>query len=339
MRGTRRFDRLFRHAWHVAVAALAVVALAGCSALGGSDSNSSGGNDKVEKAHVNVAVIPGVIDIAGYKRAVEAGYFKDEGLEPEDVSVSTGAVAPPMLLNHEIDFAFGNWTSFLEAQAKGVLGSVGGLRVVSDAQQAREGMTALVVLPDSPIKSIKDLTHRSIGVNALKSNVTLTSQAVLRANGVDDTSVQFKVVSTASALNAMRTHQVDAMSLQEPNLTIAKRELGAVVIADRAAGPVANFPISGYVTSGDFAKQNPRTVAAFQRAMARGQADVANRQVLESILQRYAKIDNGVAQAVVAGTFPTSVDKARLQQLATLMQTYGILDRALDVSPMFPPGA
>src|ERR1044072_3331855 len=70
-----------RRARYVAVAALAVTALAGCSALGGSDSGSSGGNDQVEKAKIKVAVIPGLIDIAGYKRAQAAGYFKAEGLD------------------------------------------------------------------------------------------------------------------------------------------------------------------------------------------------------------------------------------------------------------------
>ena len=90
---------MIRRARYVAVAALAVTALAGCSALGGSDSGSSGGNGQVEKAKIKVAVIPGLIDIAGYKRAQAAGYFKAEGLDVEDVSIKTGAQAPPMLIN------------------------------------------------------------------------------------------------------------------------------------------------------------------------------------------------------------------------------------------------
>lgn len=326
---------LIRRSRYVAVAALAITALAGCSALGGSDSDSSGGNGQVEKAKVKVAVIPGLIDIAGYKRAQAAGYFKAEGLDVEDVSIKTGAQAPPMLVANQVDFAFGNWTSALGAQNQGSFSKGGGEIAVADALTASEGMTALVALPDSGIKSPKDLKGKKIGVNAKKSNVTLTSDAVLQANDVDPTSVEYDVVPTAEALTALKTHLVDVMSLQEPNLTQAKQSLGVVTVADRATGPVANFPVSGFVTTGNFAKANPKTVAAFQRAMSKGQADMTNRQTLEDTLLQYTTIKKDVAKLVVAGVFPTTVDKTRLQRLADLMQTYKIIPAKMDVSPMF----
>src|SRR4029079_12791407 len=138
------------------------------------------------------------------------------------------------------------------------------LRLVSDGLQATEGMSALVAMPDSGIETPKDLTGKAIGVNALKSNVELTTRAVLQANDVDPNTVQFKVIPTSNALNALETKQIPVMSLQEPNLTTAKQKLGVVVVADRATGPVANFPVSGYVTSAKLAKESPKTVAAFQ---------------------------------------------------------------------------
>ncbi|TDQ04564.1 ABC transporter substrate-binding protein [Labedaea rhizosphaerae] len=335
MTRTKGVGSLTRRAGFVAVAALAITALAGCSALGGSDSGSSGGNGQVEKAKIKVAVIPGLIDIAGYKRAQAAGYFKAEGLDVEDVSIKTGADAPPLLINKSVDFAFGNWTSALGAQAKGTYSKVGGEVAVADALTATEGMTALVALPSSNIKSPKDLKGKKIGVNALKSNVTLTSDAVLAANGLQSSDVTYTKVPTADALNALTNHLVDVMSLQEPNLTQAKQKLGVVTVADRATGPVANFPVSGYVSTGDFVKANPKTVAAFQRAVAKGQADMTNRQTLEDTLLQYTPIDKSVAKLVVAGVFPTVVDKTRLQRLADLMLTYKIIDNKLDVSPMF----
>lgn len=316
-----------------AVIAVAATALAGCSALGGSDSTDAGGNDKVEKATIKVAVIPKLIDIAGYERALRSGYFEKEGLKIEEVSIKSATEAIPLFKNNQIDFAFGNWTSFVEAQAKGVVD----LKAIADAQQAAEGMTALVAMPDSGIKTVKDLAGKSIGVNALKSNVTLTSQAVMQANDVDPNSVRFTVIPTASAINALETKQIDVMSLQEPNLTSAKQKIGVVVVADRATGPVSNFPISGYVASSSFAKDNPKTVQAFQRAMAKGQSDVSERQTFETTLLQYSDIDKDTAKMVVAGTWPTSVDKTRLQRVADLMQTYGILDQKVDISSMIQP--
>jgi NitT/TauT family transport system substrate-binding protein len=311
-------------------AALAITTLAGCGALGSSDNSNSGANAQVEKSKVKVAIIPQLIDIAGYMRAKNAGYFKAEGLDIDEVPIKSATDAVPQLKNGQLDFAFGNWTTFIEAQARKAVD----LRLVSDGLQAKEGMSALCALPDSGIKTPKDLAGKAIGINALKGNVELTTRAVLQANDVDTNSVQFKVIPTSNALNALQTKQIPVMALQEPNLTVAKQKLGVVVVADRATGPVADFPIAGYVTSAKFAQTDPRTVAAFQRAMTKGQSDMADRQTLEKTLLAYSGIEPTIAKLVVAGVFPGSVDKTRLQRVADLMQTYGILTEKFDVGPV-----
>jgi NitT/TauT family transport system substrate-binding protein len=310
-------------------AVVVVGALGGCSLLGGSD-DDAGGNDKVEKATVTVGIIPQLIDIAGFERAQAAGYFADEGLTVKPVTIKSATEAVPKLKTGELDFAFGNWTSFVAAQAQGAVD----LRTVADGLRAKKGMTALVAMPQSGITAPKDLPGRSVGVNALVGNVTLTSKAVIKAAGVDPSAVQFKVIPTANALNALQTGQIDVMSLQEPNLTIAKQTLGVRVVVDRATGPVADFAISGYVSPGDFVTTNPKTTAAFARAMAKGQGDLADRDTVEKTLSDYAKIDAKVAKAVGVGVFPTTVDEDRLQKVADLMLTYGELKTKFDVGPM-----
>lgn len=323
--------------WAVAASAVvAVVAVAGCGALGESD-DDAGGNDQVEKATVKVGIIPQLIDIAGFERASSAGYFSDEGLKVELVTIKSATEAVPKLKTGELDFAFGNWTSFIAAQAEGAVD----LQTVADGLQAKDGMTALVAMPQSGITSVNDLPGKSVGVNALVGNVTLTSKAVIEAAGVDPATVQYKVVPTANALNALQTGQIDVMSLQEPNLTEAKQKLGAVVVVDRGTGPVADFSISGYVAPTDFVKENPKTTAAFARAMAKGQGDLADRQTVQKTLLDYADIEPDIAKAVGVGVFPTTVDHARLQKVADLMVTYGQLKEKFDVSPMIyhPPAS
>lgn len=310
--------------------AVALFTVTGCGALGGSDATDSGGNEKVERATVKVGLIPQLIDMAGFQRAKKAGYFADEGITVEEVAIKSATDAVPQLKTNQLDFSIGNWVTFIEAQARGVVD----LRIVADGLRAREGMNALVAMPDAGIRTPQDLPGRSIGINALRGNVELTSRAVIQAAGVDPNSVQFKVIPTSNALNALQTKQIDVMSLQEPNLTTAKQKMGVVVVVDRATGPVADFPVGGYVTSAGFAEQNPKTVAAFQRAVAKGQADVADRAVLEETLMSYANIDQNIARNVGVGVFPTTVERSRLQRVADLMRTYGILDEEFDVTPM-----
>jgi NitT/TauT family transport system substrate-binding protein len=75
-------------------------------------------------------------------------------------------------------------------------------------------------------------------------------------------------------------------------------------------------------------------VAAFQRAMAKGQADAADRPTVEPLLVEYAKVDKETAGLVHFGAFPTTLDQTRLQRVVQLMQRYGMLDKELDVKPM-----
>lgn len=313
----------------VAAVTVTAVALGGCGLLGGSD-DEAGGNDRVEKATVTVGIIPQLIDIAGFERARDAGYFADEGLTVNLVTIKSATEAVPKLKTGELDFAFGNWTSFIAAEAEGAVD----VEAVADGLRAKKGMTALVAMPGSGITSPKDLPGRSVGVNALVGNVTLTSKAVVKAAGVDPGQVQFKVIPTANALNALQTGQIDVMSLQEPNLTVAKQKLGVTVVVDRATGPVADFSISGYVAPTDFVTANPRTAAAFARAMAKGQGDMADRKTVEKTLMGYADIGADTAKAVGVGVFPTTVDGARLQKVADLMLTYGELKQKFDVGRM-----
>jgi NitT/TauT family transport system substrate-binding protein len=171
--------------------------------------------------------------------------------------------------------------------------------------------------------------------------VELSVRAILQANGVDTDTVEFKVVPISNAVNALQTHQIDVMSLNQPNLEMAKQALGVVAVADRATGPMHDFPIGGYATTATFTRENPKTVAAVQRAIAHGQSDVADRQVLEDTLLAYTDIDKNTAKAVVAtvgpGAFPTSLDKINMQRVADLMDKYDILPGKFDVGPMIYP--
>lgn len=318
-----------RHAIRAVTGFVAVAALAGCGALGGASSSPSGGNDKVEKAVLNVADNE-TIDTAGFHIALDKGYFRQEGLDVRIAVVSGSQEAIPRMINRSIDIGWGNWISFLMARQKNTLH----FKAIGETYQTRPGMTALAAMPTSGIRSPKDLAGKKIGINSFGSHAELTSRAVLEASGVDPNSVHFVTVSLPNALHALQTDQVDAMSLQEPNLTQAKDKLGITVVADRAEGSVADFPNSGFAVTDDFAKQYPKTISAFQRALAKGQADAVNRQLLVDELTKYAKIDQQTASRVTAGVFPTSVDPARLQRCADLMTQYHMLPAHLDIQQL-----
>ncbi|MEO6085608.1 MAG: ABC transporter substrate-binding protein [Umezawaea sp.] len=331
--------RVGRHA-RMIVGGLSVLALlasvAGCGALGGSSETPAAekpATGKLEKSKITLGVLP-ILDVASVHVAIKKGYFKEEGLDVDLKVIQGGAAAIPGLINGDLDMTFGNWVSFLAAQSKDAAKAVDGLKLVSDGYQAKPDMFLIVAGKDSPLKSPKDLAGKTIAINTFKNIAELTAKATLEANNVDPNSVTFKEFAFPDMQAAIEAKTVDAAFMVEPFITRAQRAIGSVTVLDAASGPTDNIPIAGYATSGKFAKENPNTVAAFQRAMAKGQKDASDRATVEPLLQEYAKVDKETASLVHFGEFPTTLDATRLQRVATLMKTYGLLEKEMDVKPM-----
>ena len=330
MRTTRR-----RHSMTVVAVLIAVVGLllTGCSALGGSDDDANPSGDGPEKPTVRVGLLP-VVDVASFYIAQERGYFAAEGIDAEPVIVQGGAAAIPGLVSGDLDITFGNWVSFILAQSQGVAD----FRLISDSYQAKPNMFLVMSRPGPPVSSPADLAGKRVAVNTFNNIAELTTRSALRTNGVDPNSVQFVELAFPDMPAALAQGQVDAAFMVEPFITKSAQTFGAVPILDAASGPTQEIPIAGYGVTGEFAQQNPKTVAAFQRAMARGQQDANDRATVVGILPSYAKIDPATAAVVNLGTYPTSLSATRLQRVADLMREFNVLPGPFDVAPMISAG-
>lgn len=329
---TRRVRRMAIRG--IALATL-LVTVASCGALGGKEQAppASNSNGQVEKSKITLGVIP-VIDVASVHVAIKKGYFKAEGLEVELKTIQGGAAAIPGLVKQELDMSFGNWVSFFAAQSKDTAKSVEGIKLIADGYQAKPDMFLILADGSSTIKSPKDLAGKTIGINTFANIAELTAKATLEAANVDVSTVKFKEMAFPDMQAAVQNKTVDAAFMVEPFITRAQRAAGQIKVLDAATGPTDNIPIAGYATTGKFAKENPKTVAAFQRAMAKGQADAADRPTVEPLLVEYAKVDKETAGLVHFGAYPTTLDATRLQRIVQLMQRYKMLDKELDVKPM-----
>jgi len=329
---TRRVRRMAIRG--IALATL-LVTVASCGALGGKEQAppASSSNGQVEKSKITLGVIP-VIDVASVHVAIKKGYFKAEGLEVELKTIQGGAAAIPGLVKQELDMSFGNWVSFFSAQSKDTAKSVEGIKLIADGYQAKPDMFLILADGGSSIKSPKDLAGKTIGINTFANIAELTAKATLEAANVDVSTVKFKEMAFPDMQAAVQNKTVDAAFMVEPFITRAQRAAGQIKVLDAATGPTDNIPIAGYATTGKFAKENPKTVAAFQRAMAKGQADAADRPTVEPLLVEYAKVDKETAGLVHFGAYPTTLDATRLQRIVQLMQRYKMLDKELDVKPM-----
>jgi NitT/TauT family transport system substrate-binding protein len=158
----------------------------------------------------------------------------------------------------------------------------------------------------------------------------------MQGAGVDPNSVQFVELPFPDMIPALQNGQIEAAILLEPFLTVAAGQ-GAVSVLNVASGPTADLPIAGIATTAEFARDNPNTLAAFQRALDRAQAEMGDRATVEQTLTGYTSITPEVAPRLTLGTWAPGLDQAGLQRVSDLMLQYGVLPQPFDVAPLLAP--
>ena len=272
-----------------------------------------------------------VADTAPVQLAISKGLFKAEGLTVKTQVIQGGAAGIPLLKSGRLDFSFGNYVSLFTAGTKDP-----GFKpkIVAEGFRSASKTHTLMVRGDSPYRTVKDLAGKKIAVNTKRNISTLLVRAAGTAQGVTfDEDKNFVEVAPPAMEQALKSKSVDAVQAIEPFGTQMEASMGARMVADLATGETADLPIAGYAATEKFVEDNPKTVAAFQRALTKAQGMAADRKVVEQVLPSYAKgIDAKVASSMSMGTYPTSLDTSALQRVADLMSQFKYVDKPIDVT-------
>ncbi|RZS41069.1 NitT/TauT family transport system substrate-binding protein [Herbihabitans rhizosphaerae] len=306
-----------------------LAALTGCSALGDSESSASAGG-KVEKSSIKISVMP-TTDVAPFHLAMKRGYFKAEGID--DVKISnapSGGASVTKLTSGEVDIAYSSYTPFYVAKAKGVLD----LKFVADASSAGPKSTVVVALPTSSVRTPADLAGKRVAVTARNTISDLLTMATLKIQDVPYQTIKWVEIPFPQTAAKLASREVDAAFLTEPWITHAAKTTGAVPVIDVATGPTANFPTAGYASTGKFTSENPKTVAAFQRAMKRATDESRDRSVVEPLLVEFAGVDHDIAKLATLLDFQSAMDATRMQRVPDLLLEFKVIDKKIDVAPL-----
>lgn len=319
-----RFSRTSRLGFSV-VSAVAVAVLAACGSSGsGSASGSPSGGQATSGTAAGTTIVVGslpVLDTAGLQVAIKEGYFKQAGLNVTVQSVAQSTAAIPDLLHGSIDvIGGGNYVSFLEAQAHGTFP----VEFLAPAVDCSADDYGVVAMPSSGITKASDLAGKTIAVNLTQNIQTLTTSAVLQADGVNASSVRYVQIPFPDMVSALQAGRVSAISAVEPFLSAALAA-GGKLVTSTCTGPTAGFPLSGYITTQTWAQQHAAAARAFQEALEKGNAYAnAHPDVVRSVLPTYTTMTAKAAATVPLGTYPSTLTTAPLQRIATLMKAGGL---------------
>jgi NitT/TauT family transport system substrate-binding protein len=323
--------RALRRSGQALALCLALVAAAGCHALGSSSPPAGGGQ-------LTVAVVPG-IDTAPLMVAVDDGLFRQQGLTVTVKQFPSVAQAYRALQHGTADVAAGDYTSFFYEISVGAP-----LRLVMDGYDAGAGTMQVLTLPGSGVSSPQSLQGKTVGTpeaqlapyyaSSFPYNIeTLAAQQVLQSDGVSPGTVTWKEMPSNGLISALKNHRVRAILVTDPLIMQAETELGAVEVFDACSGVTANLPLSGYFSTAAFARQHGAALDAFRTALTAAQADSALRSTVQSVL-RSEHMTAQEADLVNIGQYPTFLNVGQVQRVADLMDESGMILNSISVQSL-----
>jgi NitT/TauT family transport system substrate-binding protein len=305
---------------------VAVLVVSACGSSPSAAPKSSG----LELTHVTVGALA-ITDDAPLFVAIKKGYFKQQGLTVQTKIVAASTDAIPDMLSGSVDIiGSGNYVSFFEAEAKGVIK----ISVLAAGSTCTANDVDVMAMPSSKITSPADLAGKSIATNLTGNIQTLTINAVLKAQGVDTSGIKYVVIPFASMPAALAAGRVDAISAVEPFVT-ATEKAGAKVVLQQCQGVTANIPLGGYYATQAWVKKYPKTARAFQRAIEKAQvASDADPKLVQQVIPTYTKITPAVASKITLPYYPPTTVASQLQRVADLMLSGGLLTKPFKVAPI-----
>jgi NitT/TauT family transport system substrate-binding protein len=306
-----------------------LAATAGCAASG-----SPGGH---VSSTVTIALVPGINDAPIYL-AEHDGLFAKAGLANVVIkSYSTEGQVISALQGSHADIAALDYGDIFYQQA-----NQRDLSILADGYDAGTGVLEVLTLPNSKkITSPTKLGDPGVTVgfpnyDVLPKMLGTGHPASLEAAAVTEVltsylgnaalSVNWAAMSEQAEVNALLSGRVQAIVVGEPYIYEAESHKGAVELMDGASGPTANLPLSGYVSTSAWAKDNPAAAADFQSALAKAQSDAALFGPVQQLLPHVVSdVTTEDADLATVGTYPTTTSLVDLDRDELLMSNENMI--------------
>ncbi|MDP3699567.1 MAG: ABC transporter substrate-binding protein [Hylemonella sp.] len=267
--------------------------------------------------------------------AEQLGYFKAEGLDVEITDFSGGARALQAVMGGSADVVSGAYEHTINLQNKGQMFQAFVLQ--GRAPQIALGVSTRT-LPN--YKSVADLRGKKIGVSAPGSSTNMMVNLVLAHAGLKADDVSFVAVGTsAGALTALRSGQIDAMSNIDPVMTMLEQKGDVRIVVDTRTLKGTRTVFGGPMPAGclyapmAFLQKHPNTAQALAHAMVHALKwlrTAGPSDILKTVPETYLLGDRGlylaafdkVREAIALdGVFPEEGGGTALRALASFDAT------------------
>lgn len=255
------------------------------------------------------------------------GYFKDQGVNVEIKTFSTGAAEIEAYTAGELDIIE---TGDLPV-INGVLNGVD-LKIVGSYSSSYE-INALLVRDDAGIKQLSDLKGHTVSV-PLGSNIQSLMCEYLAAGGLTTDDVEILNLSGNDAVSALENGDTDACVVWEPYVSMAEAKDGISILMDTSDFRLFVCPIS---TSSTFIKDRGNDLQKVLDALNEAATwEKKNDKEAADICADYFQADNSEAELISIQkadiSVPLTDEKVKaLEKGAEANYKYGIISQKFDI--------
>ena len=220
--------------------------------------------------------------------AVKKGFFKEEGLDPEMITIRSADIIIKALLTGSIEYG----TSLPSLVAAGVRGLP--IKVIGVMVKK----TTYVLVSHSSIRSVQELKGKVIGISSFGGASDYAVRVALRGGGLDpkkDVTI-IQVGGSAGRLSALQSGAIQATVLVAPfNFQAEKMGYRSLLWL----GKVMDLPQGGVGTYERRLKENAEEVVRVMRAVSRGiQFIKSHREATVNFMMEWLNLDRSVAEPV-----------------------------------------
>lgn len=227
----------------------------------------------IEKPKLTMSVggIMSQVDRLALAVAVQKGFFKEEGLEPEMVDAGSGTKTLQTVIGGAADVGQGSYEHTVRVQPKGV-------DLVAFEFFGRYAGHVLVVPKKAgeSINSVKDLKGKKIGISSPGSGTHIFFGRLAERAGMKlDEFSYISVGNGPGAVASLRSGQIDALVNLDPNISEMELAGEVKILADgRTAEGMkqvygGDYLVNSMYARAEWLKQNPNTAQALANAMWR----------------------------------------------------------------------
>ena len=254
--------------------------------------------------------------------AQDLGMFKSAGLDTQVSITNFGTQVAAAVAGGSIQIGQSNVISLAAAHERGLPFA---LIAAAGLYSTAKPTSMMIVEKNSPLKTAKDLSGKTVAVNGLKSITQISVQAWADQNGGDSAQIKFVEMPFVEMEPALVSGRIDLALLADPDATTALAA-GRTRPFGKAFDAIGKqFLIGGWFAKTDWIAANADTVRKFVAVM-RESAQWANKpgDLKESaaILEKYTKVAVGNANRIAYGE---RLDPALIQPCIDVAAKYGVL--------------